>query len=165
VRINKKVATVAAVTTAAVLLTASSCGDDSGRKAYEQRKQANKQLDPARATLEKANLRRKIALEENPNQVGYVYITSFGKPMGYYVIKGKVSSAGSQLQPEDDIVQPYSGGDRYVTDGPQDDGTYGDGDPGIFFFLADGTYVETTLDHIYSTQPIRTFLDVPKLGG
>lgn len=163
-RTNKKVVAIIAAISASVLLTAGSCDNDA-TKAYEQRKSANKQLDPARPTLEKANLKRKIALEENPNQVGYVYITSFGKPMGYYVIKGKVSSAGSQLQPEDDIVQPYSGSDRYVTDGPQDDGTYGDGDPGIFFFLADGTYVETTLDHIYSTQPIRTFLDVPKLGG
>ena len=47
-------------------------------------------------------------------------------------------------------------------DSSQDDGTYGEGDPGIFFFLADGTYVETTLDYVYSTQPIP--VDVPRLG-
>lgn len=159
---RKKVIAIMAALAAAVLLTAGACDNDES-KAYQQRKAANKQLDPTRNTLEKQNLQRKLKIEENPSQVGYVYVMNFGNIVGYYVIKGKVSSSGSQLQPEDDIVQPYAGGDRYVTDGPQDDGTYGDGDPGIFFFLANGAMISTSLDYLYSTVPIP--VDVPRLGG
>jgi hypothetical protein len=74
-----------------------------------------------------------------------------------------VSSTGSQLTPTDKVVQPCSGCDRLVVDGAQDDGTYGQEDPGSFFFTTDGNLVETTLDTIYSTQPLT--IDVPLLGG
>lgn len=113
-------------------------------------------------SLETSNLKEKLERENDPSAVRYVYLISFAQPIGYYVITGKVSSSGSQLAPEDDIIRVPSGG-RVVTDGAQDDGTYGTGDPGIFFFLADGTMVSTTLDYVESDQPLP--LNVPLLGG
>jgi hypothetical protein len=143
----------------ALVLGLSACEDNDTAKQY---KQGAKAAD--KRSLEKTNLERKLKLDDNPSIVGYVYIVSFAKPMGYYVIKGKVSSSGSQIAPESEIVDPCSG--SYcpsVVDGPQDDGTYGTGDPGIFFFLTNGTMVVTSLDYIYSTQPLP--IDVPRLGG
>lgn len=131
---------------------------------YQEREQQQAaKKDTTKSTLEKVNLQRKIKLDEDSNRIGYVYLMSFSKPIGYYTIKGKISSNGSQLTPEQDIVRPYSG--TYLpVDGPQDDGTYGEGDPGIFFFTTEGTMVVTSLDYFYTTQPVATALDVPKLG-
>lgn len=131
---------------------------------YEKRKEANKVDTTKGPSLERKNLERKIQLEENADRPGYVYLLSFGKPFGYYAIKGKVSASGSQLAPEDDIICRYSGDSCQAVDGPQDDGTYGEGDPGIFFFTADGVFVHTNLDYFYTTQPIPTAVEVPKLG-
>ena len=115
-------------------------------------------------TLEQTNLEMKRKLEENPNAIGYVYVLSFGKPLGYYVTKGKISSNGSQKGPMDDVVRYCRSGDCawVAVDSKQDDGSYGTPDPGIFFFLPDGTKVVTDLDYIHSTQPLT--LNVPKLG-
>lgn len=115
-------------------------------------------------SLEKKNLGEKRKREENPTAVGYVYLMSFGKVLGYYVIKGKVSSNGSQAAPEEDIVWTCRHGDclPVVVDSAQDDGSYGTGDPGIFFFTAEGVKVVTDLDYVHSDQPIP--FDVPKLN-
>lgn len=43
-------------------------------------------------------------------------------------------------------------------------GSYGGGDPGIFFFLTNGTKVVTSLDYIQTDQPIPG-VAAPKLGG
>lgn len=109
------------------------------------------------------NLEEKRDRENDPNKVRYLYVMSFGEIIGYYVTKGNITSNAAQIAPEDDIVQPWQGGDRYVVDSAQDDGTYGDGDPGVFFFTADGTMVVTSLDYIQSDQPLA--IDVPRLGG
>lgn len=121
-------------------------------------------------TLEKKNLEEKRKREENPSAVRYVYLYSFGQPMGYYVAKGKISSSGSQRTPEQDNLwtcrSNASSADcaALVVDGPQDDGSYGSGDPGIFFFLADGNMIETTFDYFTSEKPISA-INVPLLGG
>lgn len=147
----------------------SSCTED---PEYKLRQQQNKEAQ-SKNTLEKQNLQKRLELEEDANRIGYVYLVTFGKPFGYYVAKGKISSSGSQLDPEDLVNcgrgQNVPGGTAYsdyceVIDGPQDDGTYGTGDPGIFFFTPDGTMVTTSLDYVYSTQPLPSALEVPKLG-
>lgn len=127
---------------------------------YEQRKKLQEETTLANS-LEKSNLSEKLKRENDPNAVRYVYLISFAQPIGYYVIKGKVSSSGSQLAPEQEIIKRYS--DGYAVDSAQDDGTYGQGDPGIFFFLGDGTMVTTTLDYIEADAPLP--IDVPRLGG
>jgi hypothetical protein len=128
--------------------------------------QAQKATGP---TLEKSNLEEKRKREENPDAIGYLYVMSFGQIKGYYVTRGKISSNGSQATPEQDVhwtcggTTGYYGCQPVVVDGPQDDGSYGNGDPGIFFFLADGTKIVTNLDYIQSDRPIPA-IDAPKLG-
>lgn len=117
-------------------------------------------------TLEKRNLEEKRKREENPDTTRYLYLYSFGQPMGYYITKGKISSSGSQRTPEQDIH--WTCKTNYtctpvVVDGPKDDGSYGQGDPGIFGFLASGQMFETSFDYIISDAPITT-VNVPLLG-
>jgi hypothetical protein len=157
-RITKSVGTALV---GAVLLTGAltAC---SGNE-YTQRKELQKNTGIKGTSLEETNLQAKLKREEDPNAIRYVYLTTFGNFVGYYTIKGKVSSSGSQLGPEEEIIRGY-GGDGYVLDSAQDDGTYGDGDPGIFFFTTDGAMVETSMDYVISDQPIATAIQVPELG-
>lgn len=155
---KNKVATTIALALAGTLVLAG-CSDN---KEFEDRKE--QQSKSLKDSLEIANLESKLERENDPNAVRYVYLMNFGQIVGYYVIQGKVSSAGSQIAPEQDIIDPCSS--SYcptVVDSAQDDGTYGSGDPGIFFFLADGTMVSTSLDYIESDAPMP--IDVPRLGG
>lgn len=159
-------AIVIVIATLGLLVGVASCASKSPELIEREKKN---QESKNKSTLEKENIARKLKLDEDPNRVGYVYIMSFGKFVGYYTIKGKISSNGSQLDPEDQIICPLdyttcSSDGYHVIDGPQDDGTYGEGDPGIFFFTTEGTMVVTDLDYMYSTQPIPNSINVPKLG-
>jgi hypothetical protein len=121
-------------------------------------------------TLEKKNLEEKRKREENPNAVRYIYLSSFGQDKGYYISKGKISSSGSQRTPEQDNMWTCGGNSGHygcapiVVDGAQDDGSYGAGDPGIFFYTADGKQIETNYDFLISDVPL-TAINVPLLGG
>ena len=127
---------------------------------YQDRKAAQS-TSQITNSLEKRNLEKKRDKEEDANAIRYVYLMNYGNITGYYVIQGKVSSSGSQIGPEQEIIKRWS--DGYVLDSAQDDGTYGDGDPGVFFFTTDGMMVETSLDYVISDRPMT--LDVPRLGG
>ncbi|PRB01805.1 hypothetical protein CQ047_18275 [Microbacterium sp. MYb72] len=110
------------------------------------------------------NLKERLKREEDPNAIRYLYLMSFGDIIGYYVTKGKISSSAGQLAPEEDLIKPWNGSsDLYNVDSAKDDGTYGVGDPGIFFFTTDGVMVETSLDYIQSDAPLA--IDAPRLGG
>lgn len=158
--LKKKITVLLGIIGLALVTTAGSC-DNSEMQQRTQQQAAKK--DAAKNSLEIANLKERFKRQERATAIGYVYLLNFGKPFGYYVIKGKVSSSGSQLTPEQDIIDAC-GTDicPVVADGPQDDGTYGQGDPGIFFFTAEGTLVETSIDYIYSDQPLS--IDVPLLS-
>lgn len=98
---------------------------------------------------------------DKPSVATYVYLVSFGKVLGYYVADGKPASTRSYLMPQQKIVQG-------VTVDTQDiDGTYGDNNPGIRFFTAEGTAVEWAGEgssYLYSDTPINFGYDVPKLN-
>lgn len=158
-RISKTIGAIFAGVLLVVGLTACSGGD------LAEREEKNKEVI-VENSQEVKNLKEKIERDEaSAGKIGYVYIMTFGKFIGYYTITGKISSNGSQLAPEDDVVKPCSGCDRLVVDGPQDDNTYGEGDPGIFFFTTEGAMVVTDLDYLYSDQPIANSIDVPKLNS
>jgi hypothetical protein len=170
-KLNIKKGAVAALVGAGLYLAlgANSCNTEPSQDAVQRAADANK-VQRTGDSLEQKNLERKIKLEENPTRVGYVYVFVPGDriPVGYYVIKGKVSSSSSQLEPENVVMDDPHGdmsAGSVVVDGPQDDGTYGQGDPGVFFFLADGAMVETQLTPLYSTTPMATYLNAPVLGG
>jgi hypothetical protein len=124
------------------------------------REQAQKSSQSNGTSLEVLNLKRKKDREEKADMLRYVYIMNFGTVVGYYVAKGKISSSGSQVGPETEVLRELSG--NPVVDSAQDDGSYGAGDPGIFFFTADDIMVETSLDYVVADQPIS--IDVPRLS-
>ncbi|MFB7890283.1 hypothetical protein ACFCZ3_19755 [Cellulosimicrobium cellulans] len=159
----KKHQKVAAALVGALVAVLAFAGCSTEPTAYEERKEKQETVSLT-DSLEIKNLEEKLQRENDPSAIRYVYLISFAQPIGYYVIQGKVSSSGSQLAPEEEIVDPCrSSYCPTVMDSAQDDGTFGSGDPGIFFFLADGTMVSTTLDYIESDAPLP--IDVPRLGG
>lgn len=128
---------------------------------YQERKDAQAQTKPTGTTLGVKNLKEKMEREEDPNAIRYLYLMNYGKIVGYYVTQGKISSSGSQIAPEQEVIRYY--GEGNILDSAKDDGTYGEADPGVFFFTTDGTMVVTSLDYIQSDAPLG--IDVPRLGG
>lgn len=120
-----------------------------------------------KTSLERKNLRERLIRFNNPSKIGYLYVTTFGKFVGYYVIKGKVSSTQSQMTNTQQTFREGSHDtDGLVVDSIGDDGSFGineGGDAGVFFFTATGVMVETTLDWIYSDAPLH--INVPNLLG
>lgn len=147
---------------AGVLVAGLALSGCSANAEYQDRKDKQSAVT-LETSLGTANLTERLTREEDPSAIRYLYLMSFGEIIGYYVTKGKISSSAGQLAPEQEIVQPWAGGDRYVVDSAKDDGTFGPGDPGIFFFTTDGVMVETSLDYIQSDAPLS--VDVPRLGG
>ena len=157
----KKATGAAVVIAIAVLTSASSCSYDETTAETRANLQESVTIDNS---LEQANLKEKLLRENDPNAVRYVYLMNFGQIVGFYVIKGKVSSSGSQLAPEQEPVSMCSYSECWtMADSAQDDGTFGVGDPGIFFFTADGAMISTSLDYLESDTIIP--IDVPRLGG
>lgn len=157
---NKKiVAAIAGFTLAIVALTGCTSSD------YESRKQQQEQttLDNS---LGMQNQKDRLEREEDPNQIRYVYLLAKldGGVLGYYTIQGKVSPAGTQLAPEQEIICRYSGDSCQTVDSAKDDGTYGASDEGSFFFTTEGVLIETTLDYLQSDSPIAFYGDAPKLN-
>lgn len=73
--------------------------------------------------------------------------------------KIEVAQATLDADPTDKTAKQTLSGDS-----AKDDGTYGNGDPGIFFFFTtDGIMVETDLNYIQTDAPLS--IDVPRLGG
>jgi len=163
----------AAVVTLTLVLTGckSSSQPSSQQQGQQQTEQAFQQqaaavpypADQLRDSLERRNIRAKLLQENKPDAIGYVYLQSFGKALGYFVIKGKVSSNNSQMTTST-LVERHgdAGGGNLAYDAPGDDGSYGPNEPGIFFFTTEGTMIKTNLDYAYSTQPIP--FNVPKLN-
>jgi hypothetical protein len=123
--------------------------------------------DALKDSLERRNLRERLLRTNNASKVGYVYLLSFsGQPLGYYVIKGKVSSTQSQMT-TDNLIQTNchssNGCNDVAVNAPGDDGSYGQNEAGEFFFTVEGAFVETSLNYLYSDQPLP--LNVPKLNS
>jgi hypothetical protein len=100
---------------------------------------------------------------DKPAVVTYIYIVSYGNILGYYVCNGKPVSTNSYLVPEQ--TWQYAHGSYSLMDSPDLDGTYGDNNPGIRFFTAEGTAVEwggSGASYIFSDQKLP--LNVPKLN-
>ncbi len=101
---------------------------------------------------------------DKPAIVTYVYLVSYGNIIGYYVADGKPASTRSYLMPEEQVYGGSSSG--YTTLSTADiDGTYGENNPGIRFFTAEGTAVEWAgngASYLYSDAPLP--INVPKLN-
>lgn len=143
---------------------AQSSGQAQTEQAYAQQAAAVPYpADELKDSLERRNVRDRLLRTNKPNAIGYVYVMSFGKIIGYYTVKGKVSSTQSQLT-NTDLIEHHgdTGGGNVTVPAPGDDGSYGDNEPGIFFFTSDGAMVTTNLDYIWADQPLP--VDVPLLN-
>lgn len=119
-------------------------------------------------STERRNLRERLLRFNKPDRIGYVYIFNFGKVIGYYAIKGKISNPDSQMTTSNLIERSGCGsscGYAVTVPAPGDDGSYGSNERGIFFFTTEGALVETSNEYLYSDQPIATFATLPKLNG
>lgn len=172
-KINKRV--IGAVAAVAVMgAVVAGCGNSPPDKAIEQEQKQTDQLQRnlidkvpvpiLKDSLERRNLVRRYILLSDPNKIGYVYILSrSGSPLGFYTIRGKVSSTSSQLTNPQQIACAGSGDRRAcgTIDQAEPDGSYGTNGDGIFFFTTEGAYVETQADYIFSDQPLN--VDAPQL--
>lgn len=116
-------------------------------------------------SLERRNIRERLLRTNDPEKIGYVYLLNYGKVLGYYTIKGKVSSTQSQMT-TDTLIQyacndGLSGCQAVTVPAPGDDGSYGANEDGVFFFTTEGAYVTTSLDYVYADAPLP--FDVPEL--
>jgi predicted small secreted protein len=172
---NKFVKVAALVAVGAIALTGCTGGggednaQESGQKLTEEafKQQSNTVPYPADQltdSLERRNLSERLIRTNDPNVQGYVYLMNFGNIVGYYSVKGKVSSTQSQMT-TDNLVLDQCGADvcPVVVNAPGDDGSYGANEPGIFFFTTEGVMVTTDLNYIWSDQPLP--IDVPRLNS
>lgn len=122
--------------------------------------------------LERKNLAARLLKQNSSGATAYVYLLAplDGKAIGYYVIKGKVSSTSSEMTSTDINVNcGFAGNNDPCTNlAIGDDGSYGPsegGEQGVFFFTSTGVLIETTLPWISSTGPIKIYSSVPQLDG
>jgi len=107
-------------------------------------------------TVEQRNVRRRLEIDNDPGAVKHLYIISAysGEVLIYSTVKGKVSSSGKRLSPYSVTAQdgqyvgndfngfPIDVGGRSLRTGEvlQDDGTFGNSIPYIFWFDANDEY-------------------------
>lgn len=161
-----------------VLFGAADCGggtetsSDAGQKAkgaaFDVQSKAVPYPGPdLKDSLERRNLRERLLRQNESDRLGYVYLMSFGNFIGYYTIEGKVSSTQSQMTPAD--LTDYacddglSGCQAQALEASGDDGSYGENEPGIFFFTTEGAMVQYSGEYVYADQPI-AIGDVPELN-
>jgi len=150
--------------TVAVLLGAGACDDipqDASSKAKADRAAEAAKTIPCGATNESPNcknLAERRRREADPNKKTYIYLYNFdGSIKGYFVAKGVVSSTLSQMGPTDTVIyydKGSYGNSTSTVEAPGDDGTYGTDAPGIFFFTANGVYVQFSGDYVASDAPL-----------
>lgn len=100
---------------------------------------------------------------DKPSVITYVYLINYGNILGYYVCNGKPASTRSTLNPEY-IQEAYGNSNGYTSIEKQQqdlDGTYGENNPGIRFFTADGAAVEYGGNIAYLYSDVKLPINVP----
>lgn len=114
-------------------------------------------------SAERKNISGRATFFDNENLTTYIYLLSKqGSVVGFYPVRGKVSSLNSYLTPVDKLVKwdgstcDYYTSNCFVVSAPDIDGAYGENADGIFFFTADtGAYVEWNGEYMVSSQPLK----------
>jgi hypothetical protein len=153
---------IALMTTSALLLTA--C-DVNPQPNPAKTAQAAKAAEAANSinfseNAEIDNIKARLELTSNPGQIGFVLLLNeMGKPVMYTSVKGKITSGAKRLTPPQEVkcleVAGQVGCSQQMVDSPSDEGTYGSSNPYIFFWTADGQYIQWSGKYLYSDKPFR----------
>jgi len=138
------------------------------RSAVEaQRRQADAEVSKEQTySYEIENIKHRRLLFGKPGIIGYVvFLNQSGQPVQYLTVSGKCTSAGKRItQTKQYEWMPYPGiadtdkdsdrsGNYQLMDGPGEDGVYGQSEPYIYCFGADGRYWQWSGDYLYSDKP------------
>lgn len=121
-------------------------------------------------TVEQRNVRDRLSADNTPGSIKHLYVISpfSGQVIFYSTVRGKVTSGGKRLSPKTVSVQNGNQGASTIhgydfkghetTEVLEDDGTYGDSAPYIYWWDVQGRYHQQFLDggiiiHV-SDQPI-----------
>ena len=106
---------------------------------------------------ERANIIRRMLTWNSPDKKGYIYlINNDGSIEAFYSIKGKVSALDSGLTPTQGCREASTyDWNCAVEELPQPDGSFGTNGNGIYFFTANGTYVEWTGHYLLTDRPVQ----------
>lgn len=106
---------------------------------------------------ERINLTKRLTRFNTDSKVSYIYLIDYGKVMGFYTVKGKVSSVNSLLTTPDNIVNigGFEHARSVVVSSPDLDGSYGTNGDAIFFFTTDDTYVEWSGRYMLCDKPLK----------
>ncbi len=150
-----------------MLLTASSCEggsdtQDKSKETTEKYTEAAVKAVPyplsemkASGWLERQNIKDRLLRYSKANKISYIYLmSSQGQLIASYTVKGKVSSTASQLSTSQYADTSGSSGASTTIDLPDDSGTWGQTDPGIFFFTTDGVMIQYDGSYILSDAPL-----------
>ena len=111
------------------------------------------------ATTKLVNTFPELKRWNNPNKVSYIYLMSdMGSVIGYFPIKGKVSSVNSKLTTTSQLLYSdtsFQDGAAGVVESADIDGSYGSNGDAVFFFLTDDTYMEWNGKYFLSDRPVK----------
>jgi len=168
----KKIIVAIFIVFVAILFMATTCIEPSARDIAEKAQEESAKIAAEAVPIpvvsyfqEKRTIAKWAERWDKPSVATYVYLVSFGKILGYYVADGKPASTRSYIMPEEALAGFSS--DSSVLSQPDIDGTYGDNNPGIRFFTAEGVAVEWAGDgasYLYSDALINFGYEVPKLN-
>ncbi|MGL6099446.1 MAG: hypothetical protein ACRC0G_07460 [Fusobacteriaceae bacterium] len=100
-------------------------------------------------SLERDQLIRRTKLWNDKNKVSFIYLFNKDALVGFYTIKGKVSSVNSQL------TSPEFSYGGLALPSPSEDGSYGSNGDAVFFFLTDGSYMEWNGTYLLVDRPMK----------
>lgn len=106
------------------------------------------------------NIKRRLELTSNPGAVGFVLLMNeAGQPIMYASVKGKITSGSKRLTEPDRSNSWGNGQNNVVRQAPSDEGTYGSSDPYIYFWTAEGSYIQWNGKYLYSDKPFRVKIE------
>lgn len=100
-------------------------------------------------SLERDNLNKRTKLWNDPNKQSWIYLFNRDNIVGFFAIKGKVSSVNSQITNTN-----YEFANSTI-ESPSMDGSYGTNGDAVFFFTVDGAYMEWNGTYLLVDKPIR----------
>ncbi len=116
-------------------------------------------------SLERTNISNRLKLYSDPAKISYIYLTSYGKVMAFYTVKGKVTSGAKRMTPQTLAVDGCGGiagvgidnqcTGSYQVEQPELDGTYGASNPYIYFWTTENAYVQWNGEYMLSDQPLK----------